>query len=227
MIIENLFLIGEKLLLGVSLAAPIGPVSAEMIKRGLKNGFWAAFNVRLGGAIGNSLCLIAAFFGLSALTDYKMTVSLIALMGAGLLLYMGINTIRKAFKTVDLKTNTDSESKTNYLSNSLGLGFILAIANPIAIAFWISLGAAGLNNVNIESASPVATGIDIIGFLQNFLIIGGVLLWGATLSLTLEFGRRFVTDKILKIVTGISGTILLYFGCKYALNGANQLLLLM
>lgn len=209
----------EKIILGVSLAAPIGPVSAEMIKRGLKNGFWAAFNIRIGGAIGNSVCLIAAFFGLSALTQYKMAFSLIGLTGAVLLFYMGITTILKTFKEINLESKDNIQNRavsSDWLSNSLVLGFILAVANPIAIAFWLGIGAAGLNST-----------LEIFGFLQNFLIIAGVLLWGGVLSLSLEFGRRLVTDTALKVITFISGTILLYFGCKYGLNGAQNLLLLM
>jgi len=34
----------EKIILGVILAAPLGPVTVEMIKRGLNRGFWAAFD---------------------------------------------------------------------------------------------------------------------------------------------------------------------------------------
>lgn len=218
----------EKIILGISLAAPIGPVSAEMIRRGLKDGFWAAFNIRIGGAIGNSVCLIAAFFGLSALTQYRGAFSLIGLTGAALLFYMGITTILKTFKEINLgsedniKDNIQNNTQ-DLLKNSLVLGFILAVANPIAIAFWLGIGAAGLNS----SVSNTDSVIDIASFLQNFLIIVGVLLWGGALSLSLEFGRRLVTDTVLKVITFISGTILLYFGCKYGFNGAQNLMLLL
>lgn len=207
----------EKIILGISLAAPIGPVSAEMIKRGLKNGFWAAFNIRLGGAIGNSVCLMAAFFGLSAIAQYKVAFSLVGISGAVLLIYMGIMTILKIFKEMKIQ----EQEKQGFLSNSLVLGFVLAIANPIAIAFWLGIGAAGLTPSTQEGT------IELMQFLQNFLIIAGVLLWGLALSLSLEFGRRLVTNKMLNAVTLISGTILLYFGCKYGFNGARNLLLLL
>lgn len=207
----------EKIILGISLAAPIGPVSAEMIKRGLKNGFWAAFNIRIGGAIGNSVCLVAAFFGLSALAQYKVAFNLVGILGAVLLLYMGGMTILKVFKNMSLESSNTQE----FLSNSLLLGFTLAIANPIAIAFWLGIGAAGL------SASQEGDLIELTSFLHNFLIIAGVLLWGFALSLSLEFGRRIVTPKMLNSVTLFSGSVLLYFGCKYGFNGTKNLLLLL
>jgi threonine/homoserine/homoserine lactone efflux protein len=62
----------EKIILGITLAAPIGPVTIEMISRGLERGFWAAFQIRLGAAAGNVLWLVGAFFGLSSLIQYPI-----------------------------------------------------------------------------------------------------------------------------------------------------------
>ena len=46
------------------LAAPIGPVSLEMIQRGLKSGFLSSFVVRLGAAVGNLLCLLVSYYSI-------------------------------------------------------------------------------------------------------------------------------------------------------------------
>ena len=59
----------NKILLGISLAAPLGPVNIEIIKRGLAYGFWPAFSVRLGGAITNSVCLLIAYFSIGKLEN--------------------------------------------------------------------------------------------------------------------------------------------------------------
>ena len=200
----------NKILLGIGLALPIGPVSAEMIKRGLQDGFWAAFNIRVGGAIGNTLCLVCAYFGLSFIVKYELIFSLIGLIGAALLFYMGVTTLLKVSKEISIKSSL-SPKKAYFMSNSLILGFILAVANPIGIVFWLGISAAGF-----EGASDV---ISIIDFAQNLFIIVGVLLWGATLSLILEFSRRILTDNFIKGITLASGLILVYFGVRYGVNG--------
>ncbi len=208
----------QKLLLGITLAAPIGPVSVEMIKRGLQGGFWAAFNIRLGGAIGNTLCLLAAFWGLNAIQDQTHILILLGLLGSLLLVYMGGTNLLKGMKPIKLdksfeKNKSDKSSKT--LLKSLTFGFMLAIFNPVAVVFWLTIFA---NDVPLEDS------LSLTDLFNNFFIIGGVLLWGATLSLLLEFGRRAVNPALFKWVTVGSGAVLLYFGFKYGFNNIQSLI---
>lgn len=212
----------QKLLLGVTLAAPIGPVSVEMIKRGLTAGFWAAFNIRLGGAVGNVLCLIVAFVGMSAIHSHTSVMHVLGLLGSALLLYMGVNTIRKGLKPIELSPISEPySSSAKALGQSLVLGFMLAVFNPVAVVFWLTIFA------NDVPANQVLT---FSHFLANTLIVVGVLLWGAFLSLLLAMGRKVVHPKTLKLITVLSGVVLLYFGIKYSiLNSIDfyQYLLLM
>lgn len=196
----------QKLLLGVTLAAPIGPVSIEMIKRGLKSGFWAAFNIRLGGAIGNTVCLLGAFFGLSALQGYNWVFTALGILGSILLLYMAVTTLIKAFKPIYIEGPGLSSSDKHPLMQSLVLGLMLAIFNPIGVMFWLGIFA---NDVD-----PNQT-IGLYEFFINFQIIIGVLLWGAFLSFMLAVGRKSLNPTILRAVTLGSGLVLFYFGAKY------------
>ncbi|HET9843304.1 MAG TPA: LysE family transporter [Gammaproteobacteria bacterium] len=197
----------QKILLGVTLAAPIGPVSIEMIKRGLKDGFWGAFNIRLGGVLGNTLCLIAAYFGLSALQNYGSVFIALGLLGSALLLYMGATTIKKAFKPIHLEFSAKTlRNSKNPLRESLILGFMLAILNPVAVVFWLSIFAN-----DIDPNQPVHW----LHLLYNMQIILGVLLWGVLLSTLLEFGRRSLSPKMIRFITFAAGMVLLYFGIKY------------
>ncbi|MEN8236655.1 MAG: LysE family transporter [Pseudomonadota bacterium] len=189
----------EKLLLGIILAAPIGPVSIEMIKRGIRNGFMAAFNIRLGGAIGNILCLLGAYFGLYHIMAYPLLINGLGLIGAGLLLYMGATTLLQKVDNISLK----SESQ---IQNGLTWGIYLAIANPVALVFWPGIFAAS-----------IAEGrqISLLGLFANLLIVAGVLLWGAGLSLILSYGHKIVNERSIAIISRISGLFMLYYGCKY------------
>lgn len=206
----------QKLLLGVTLAAPIGPVSIAMIKRGLKDGFWGAFNVRLGGAVGNTLCLVAAFFGLSALKQYPSVLLVMGMVGSGLLLYMGSTTLVKALKPLNLDLNAEATHQKHPLLESMVLGFMLAIFNPIGVVFWLSIFA---NDINPDK------GVHWLDLFSNLQIIAGVLLWGALLSLAVEFGRRSLNANLLKLITFISGVILLYFGVKYGMTNLESFFL--
>lgn len=196
----------EKVLLGFTLAAPIGPVSVEMIKRGLIGGFWPSFNIRLGGVIGNILCLILAYFFLSSIMKYQMLFNIISLCGSSFLVYIGAKALLGANKKVSISSG---EGSNGSLFETLTLGFILSIANPIAIVYWINVFAASLNG---------KTELSLYDLFQNGGIILGVVIWGAFLSLVLEFGQKFVNETWIKRVTILSGTVLVYFGAKYLTN---------
>ena len=195
----------EKILLGISLSAPIGPVSLEMIKRGLSGGFLSAFIIRLGGSIGNMLCLVAAYFGLGLMNQSPLIMNCCGLLGSVVLIYMGA----KAFldkRNHKLKSVANTPPKT--ILNGLLTGFVLSIANPIGIMFWLSIFAASMNAEHVTASSW-------FGLLENSTIILGVLLWGIFLSSFLELGKRYFTDKMIHLITLCAGLLLIGFGGKY------------
>jgi threonine/homoserine/homoserine lactone efflux protein len=182
----------EKILLGISLAAPLGPVSIEMIRRGVKDGFWAAFSVRLGAAIGNTLCLVFACIGINSAKNYPLFLNTIGAMGSFYLLYMGICALRSK-SAIDFSPISEK--------NGLRKGFYFAIANPVALVFWTSMFAA--SDSLIENR------------LLNLLIIVGVLIWGAALSALLHFFKQYLSERMIIWVCKISSTGLIFFGVKY------------
>ncbi len=194
----------EKILLGISLSAPIGPVSLEMIKRGLQKGFFGAFVVRLGGAIGNSLCLIAAYFGLGLLIHSETDVAICSLAGSFVLMYLGIKSLKDRRK----HQFTVEDDKSINVLNGLVTGFFLSIANPLGLLFWVTIFAATIDHTQqVHSAW---------GLLENFSIILGVLLWGAFLSGLLEIGKRIFNNKLISLITILAGLMLFGFGLKFA-----------
>jgi L-lysine exporter family protein LysE/ArgO len=201
----------QKLSLGVTLAAPIGPVSLEMIKRGLTKGFFAAFTIRLGAALGNILCLILAYFGLSFIAEYPILQLIIWIFGAGVMMFLGVQSIRKSFSTDIMGYKTPYNNK-----NALLLGFILAIANPVGIVFWIGIFGASMGMTSAAGAAA--------NFSYDILIIAGVLLWGAFLSCCLAFGKRFMSERLLKGIFITAGISLIVIGLTYGYSGIQMAL---
>ena len=193
-------IIYEKIILGITLAAPIGPVSIEMIRRGLSKGFWSAFSIRLGGAVGNILCLLGACFGLSMLMGHPFIINTLGILGAIVLLYMGSVNFRKCSDNIELS----GESK---IKNGLIWGLYLAIVNPVAFVFWPGIFAASMQSIEV---------INLVEFINNLFIIVGVLLWGAGLSLLLAFGSNILNKTAINIITKLSALLMILFGFKYA-----------
>lgn len=197
----------EKILLGITLAAPIGPVSLEMIKRGLNKGFLGAFVVRLGGSLGNTLCLIAAYFGLGLLMDSDFKMGVCSLVGSFVLMYLGIKSL------LDKRQHqlTVEKEHSSGIVNGLLTGFILSITSPIGIVFWLSIFAATLDHTTQTQTW--------IGLVEHAAIILGVLIWGLFLSGLLELGKRYFNHKLINVITILAGLMLIGFGVKYAYKG--------
>ncbi len=190
----------EKIILGVTLAAPVGPVTIEMISRGLENGFWAAFQIRIGAVIGNFLWLLAAFFGLSSLLMYPLALKCISLIGALYLIIIGV----KHFKKKKMN-NTATKIIFNLGQNGLLVGFIISLVNPIGIIFWLSIFVTSMGGQEIN----------MINLAYNLFILVGMLLWGGALSAVLAWGKHHITHDKLIIISRLAGVLLILLGLKY------------
>lgn len=193
-------MIFEKIILGITLAAPIGPVSLEIIRRGLTNGFLAAFFVCIGAILGDGLCLGGAYLGLGMLTEKVILMNLLGLFGALFLLYLGFTHLKDRHKVFDF--NKASVDKAG-LFKSILLGFGLAVINPLSLVFWVSIYAA--TTANMEQFS----------FWPNTLILVGVLIWSLTLSSFLALSKNVLNQNFIKTIITVSSCMLLFFGIKY------------
>lgn len=215
-------IIMTKIILGISLAAPIGPVNAEMIKRGLVSGFWGSFSVRLGGAVANSICLLVAYFGLGKLIQHPIILLIVSLIGEIIIIYMGTSTIIRSMSknfmsSIDNRVSLEvNQTKKHYsIRNGLMVGMALAFTSPVGLMFWLGTFAATMQQ-------EATTKVCLYNLLINFFIIAGVLIWGAFVSLILHFGSKIIDQKKLRIVSALSGLILIYFGVKYGINSFNN-----
>lgn len=181
----------------MALAVPIGPVTIEMIKRGLCSGFIAAMNIRIGAILGHSVLLITSYLLLQSLHQYANAINVLALFGSLFLLYTGITTFYGKTSLDDVMLNKASNM------NGLLFGVILAFVNPVSVVFWLSIFAASLQ----------ANGTGSIWY--NFLILLGVLVWGICLSTILAISKSVLSQKFIKIAVICSSVLMAAYGAYY------------
>lgn len=222
------------ILLGLSFSAPIGPVTAEAIRRGLIGGFLPAFTVKFGAVVGDFLFLLAAFYGLSALASDKVVLSVLGLTGAIILLFIGIKNIIKAINYTHRKVsdelkdpvgagnNTCDTSDVSVagsvnvdLKNSFKVGFIIAITNPFALAFWLTIFTSGQFNWGDDQVTIVLN----VGYF-----FAGIMLWDLILATMLEGGKRIVNDLTIRLITAAAGLYLSWVGLTFAIQSVSRLL---
>ena len=198
--------------MGLSLAAPIGPVNSARIDKGIKNGFWHAWIVGAGSMIADGCFMLIVYLGLNQFLTVPIIQVFLWLFGAFILLYTGIESILKMDK-VNLSLYRSKES----LLRSFLVGFIMSITSPLSILFWLGI----YGSVLAQTAQTEGTGSLLIYSCMIFL---GLTIWDLFMaSLTSGF-RKFLNLKMLKGISVISGLSLLGFGVYFGVKGIMLLL---
>jgi L-lysine exporter family protein LysE/ArgO len=190
--------------IGVALAAPIGPINIEIIKRGLQGGYMRGWLVGLGALSADTFYAILIVSGLTPLADRPALRAPLFLAGAVMLVWIGVNSVRTALRGDGVDADHVPARRASYLT-----GLLMALFNPMGLVYWLSIGAA-----------LVADAVERVGSTGAPMLVGGVfagiLLWVTFLSWFAQVARRFVTGRGMLWVTGIGGIVLIGFGLRFA-----------
>jgi threonine/homoserine/homoserine lactone efflux protein len=205
MIVEILIAI----LIGISLAAPVGPTTTEVIKRGI-NGFYHGFLTGLGAAAADSTYLLIVFFGLSILFLYPLAKIVIWIFGCVILVYLGFIAVKdfSQFKSIDPQSKEEDNSAEMSIRWSFPTGYLITVANPITIIFWMGIFGSYLSSV-------IGGVTQLSALFYSFFVVVGVILWFFVLSIILGRGGSRLGSKFLKYVSPVCGIILIAFGAWF------------
>jgi threonine/homoserine/homoserine lactone efflux protein len=118
-------------LLGLSLAAPPGPVTAIMANSALRGRMREALMTAFGAISADFTWLSLAILGaITFLGRHPRAVGLMGLAGAALLLWMAYATWRSA----------RGGMHENHTPGSWKLGYMLALTSPFSLAWWLANG---------------------------------------------------------------------------------------
>src|SRR5262245_3282173 len=195
------------ILLGLSIAAPIGPVNIAMIQRGLREGFAGAFLLGVGSTTADLIYILLAYAGADPLSQHAA--ARVVLFGAGALVmgWLGYGAIRAGLRAQDAagEDATGAARRGAFVS-----GFSITIVNPMTIAFWLGILAASLA---ARERGSMTMELLYIGSLAC-----GCLLWCAGLAAALHFGRQLARGRALRVVSILAGLALIGFGVDFAIK---------
>jgi len=194
------------LLIGFSIAAPLGPIGVLCIKRTLAEGRASGFSCGLGAASADAVYGSVAALGListsSFLVDYQPWLRLV---GGVFLLYLG----SKTFLQRRTKRKTKKDGSSSVLAGAYATTFFLTITNPLTIlsfaAIFAGMGVA-------ETSADYAAATLVAG------VFSGSGLWWLFLSGGVSLFRSKLRIGTLRWVNRASGTIILGFGVIALLN---------
>ncbi len=189
-----LFLRG--ILIGLAIAAPVGPIGVLCIRRTLSHGKLAGFLSGMGAATADMLYGAIAAFGLTVITDLLVeNTSWLRIIGGCFLLYLGIKTFFE--KPSD---HAAQANQSGYFGAYLST-FFLTITNPITILSFAAIFAGTMLTSN--TGSPL-------------VLVAGVFAGSASWWLALSFGVGLMRDRLtanhMTWINRISGIIIVTCG---------------
>ena len=195
---DTAFLV-KGLVIGFSIAAPVGPIGMLCIRRTLGDGRVAGLLSGLGAATADAIYGCIAGFGVVFVSTILLTQQVwLRLVGGVFLCYLGARTF--------LASPEERISATNplglaciYLST-----FFLTLTNPMTIISFAAIFAAlGVGNTSGSYISAVTL---VVG------VFVGSALWWLILSSIVSLFRSKLKPGWLKWVNRLSGLVILGFG---------------
>lgn len=187
------------LILGFSIAAPVGPIGILCISKTLQYGRFSGFVSGLGAAFADTIYAVIAAFGITFIADFILSEQFwFRLLGGVFLLYLG-------WKTFTAKPDIRSKKISHTtLFNDFASTFFLTITNPMTILSFLAVFAAlGLSTVQGD-------------YIQASMLVLGVFLgsalWWLLLSEGVTLFRKKVSQKVMTWINRVAGLMIFGFG---------------
>lgn len=187
------------MILGFSIAAPVGPIGVLCIRKTLQFGRLSGFFSGIGAAFADAIYAVIAAFGLTFISNFLLAGQFwLRLIGGSFLLYLG-------WKTYIAKPIEQAKhlAQTTLMHDFLST-FFLTITNPMTILSFLAVFAGiGLSN----------TGGNYIQAIQ--LVLGvflGSAFWWLILSEGVTLFRKKVSHEVMIWINRLAGLIILGFG---------------
>jgi len=202
------------ILLGLSLSAPVGPINAAQLDKGIRFGFFHAWLVGIGGMIADALFMLLIYFGVAQFLDTPLIKTFLWLFGFFVLCYTGVESIKNAKASNSSTTMSRSETK----GKSFRVGFFMAVSNPLNILFWL-----GIYGSVLAKTADTYSNYQLLIYTSGIFI--GITLWDLTMASVATGARKWLNESILAWISIIAGVILIGFGLYFGVQ-AFQLLFL-
>jgi len=216
-------LLARSFLLGLAIAAPIGPTSMTAIRRGLATGAWAAFWVGMGAALTDFFYIAATYAGFTPVLERVPGLkTILYIAGAIVLARIAYSAIRDALTGAGAPVIANGDAaviRREHWTSLLLLGIGVTLVNPATITYWLSVGGAfvATNLVERSFAGPAGA---------MLAIWAGSALWFTILAIIVGVARARIEQLpwLFRAVGLVSGLILLGFALAFAFGALDRLI---
>lgn len=195
-----LFLFIKGFIIGLAIAAPVGPIGILCIHRSLHDGFKIGFMTGLGAALADGTYGLIAGFGLTAISSILIAHQFwIRIVGGVFLIYLGC----KLFISSGSEKGRVSDDKSAL--HAFGTTYLLTLSNPATILSFIAIFAG------------LGPAVNTIDYSQAIILVSGIILGSGMWWLLLSGGVAFIlhhhlSSSVMRNINKLSGIIIVLFG---------------
>lgn len=198
---DELALFAQSLLIGFSIAAPVGPIGLLTIQRSLALGARAGLATGLGAAAADAVYGAVGAFGvvwlIQALTALRLP---LAVLGGGYLLWMAAGLLRAPVaRQVSAASGSQAGLRVDYW-RYFSATFLLTLANPATIFSFIAIFGSMAGGRAVVSPWVMVLGV----------LVGSALWWLALSGLVGLLRERF-DARWRRRINILSGAVLIVF----------------
>lgn len=201
--------------LGLSLAAPPGPMNAIIAEESVLRGWRSGFRAGLGAMSADACFFVLAFLGVVAVVRDAPTVRGVLFgLGGVLMLYFAYGAASDATAAFGGDAATDGAGEAVASGKGFRKAFVLALTNPYQILWWLTAGVGlldpgtftldALGGLTVSTGSPII----VVGFF------GGILVWITGFPAALVTAGRRV-DAFAPVVAYLSALVLALAGLSF------------
>ncbi len=203
--LPNPLVIPVGILIGIVVAAPVGPVNVLCIQRAIARGFWGGLAAGLGAMLGDGLIALSAALGVGAIsgavTTHRAVIQVIgglALMAFGLRLY-------NSPPPADFGRSENGNAGTLFdYAWDIPKTFFLTITNPGAVLGLFAIFGGVSTYVEVKGRS------DALVMVAS--VMAGSLGWWLWLSSVIGRMRHKLSPAWLALINARAGLLLIGFG---------------
>ena len=168
---ESLEVFVSSLLIGLSIAAPVGQIGVLTIQRSLDHGPRAGLATGLGAAAADAVYGAIGAFGVSWLIQALVAVRLpLTLFGAGFLLWMAWKLVHAPSIERTATTTAAARNHWQYFAST----FVLTLSNPATILSFVAIFGAMAGRSAVTAPGTMVLGV-LVGSAMWWLFLGSVV----------------------------------------------------
>lgn len=194
------------IVLGFSIAAPVGPIGVLCIRRAIAQGRWVGLLSGLGAATADGLYGSIAGFGMTAVSDFLLQHRLwLSRLGGAYLLLLGVRTLLAP------AAREAAEASVRGFAGAYSSTFVLTLTNPMTILSFVAIFAA--------LGPSLANGGNGAAVLVAGVFLGSALWWLALSWMASLLGARLERGA-LRGINLVSGLVIVAFAVVALVQGA-------